>query len=51
MGSYSISLDETKEKKLAVLRDANKRYKGMSNRDVINAILNECLDPIILKED
>jgi len=50
MGSYSVSLTKNRDKKLDALRNATKQYKGMSNLEVINALLAEALDPIVLKE-
>ena len=44
MSSYSISLDKNYERKIELLRNKTKRYKGMTNLDVINTLLRDLLD-------
>jgi len=42
--SYSVSLDKTYERKLDILRDKDKQYKGMTGLDAINSIVRGVLD-------
>jgi len=51
MGSYSVSLDRTREKKMDVLKESTPRFKGKANLDVCNILIFEILDPIVLKEE
>jgi hypothetical protein len=51
MGSYSVSLDKTSERKMDVLKQSNPTYAGKTNGEIINILVSECLDPIVLKED
>jgi hypothetical protein len=51
MGSYSVSLDKISERKMDVLKTINPEYAGKTNLEIINALIAECLDPIVIKED
>jgi hypothetical protein len=42
--SYSVSLDKTYERKLDLLRERDKHYKGMTGLDAINSIVRGVLD-------